>query len=511
MISKQKVLLFNPRSANFKYRLPNSLLAVAAAIDNNYEWVIVDGNRENDPEQKIINYLNTGEFAFFGLTVMPGPQLKQAIPISKKAKALFPNLTIIWGGYFASNQPETVLHSGFVDFIINGMGDKAFPELLNLISNEGNHFYEKLPLTQIPHNLIYEHNRELVFTAKDGIYNPDELPDFPYHKLHQQYDIPKYLGNTYLGNKTIAYHSSFGCPFTCSFCAVVPIYNARWKGKSAANIYREIKYLKDNFGGDSIEFHDNNFFVSEKRTVEFSELIMNDNMVWWGEGRIDTIDKYSDASLEKMRKSGCKMIFFGAETGNDEMLKQMDKGGTQSAAQIKKFAARMAKFDIIPEYSFVLGTPADTPEKVMDQIDKDIAFIREIKEINPATEIIIYVYSPVPTKGSELYEKVLATGFRFPEKLEDWINADWENFDLRKNPLTPWLTPAMVDKIKNFETVLNGYFPTATDIKISPFQKNIIRYTSALRYHSKIYHYPYEIKALQKFWLRYRQPEIQGF
>jgi len=47
MISKQKVLLFNPRSANFKYRLPNSLLAVAAAIDNNYEWVIVDGNTLN--------------------------------------------------------------------------------------------------------------------------------------------------------------------------------------------------------------------------------------------------------------------------------------------------------------------------------------------------------------------------------------------------------------------------------------------------------------------------------
>jgi radical SAM superfamily enzyme YgiQ (UPF0313 family) len=511
MISKHKVLLFNPRSANFKYRLPNSLLAVAAAIDNNYEWVIVDGNRENDPEQKIFDYLNTGEFAFFGLTVMPGPQLKQAIPISKKAKEKFPDLTIIWGGYFASNQPETVLHSGFVDFIINGMGDKVFPELLDIIIKEGNHFYEKIPLAQLPHNLIYKYQNELVFTPKDGIYNIDELPDFPYQKLHEQYDIPKYLGKTYLGNKTIAYHSSFGCPFTCSFCAVVPIYNARWKGKSATNIFREIKYLKDNFGGDSIEFHDNNFFVSEKRTVEFAELIMNENMVWWGEGRIDTIDKYSDSSLEIMRKSGCKMIFFGAETGNDEMLKQMDKGGTQSAAQIKKFAARMAKFDIIPEYSFVLGTPADTPEKVMDQIDKDIAFIREIKEINPATEIIIYVYSPVPTKGSELYEKVLATGFRFPEKLEDWINADWENFDLRKNPLTPWLTPAMVDKIKNFETVLNGYFPTATDIKISAFQKSTVRTLSALRYHTKFYHLPYEIKALQKFWLKYRQPEWQGF
>ena len=511
MSANNKVLLFNPRSANSKFRLPNSLLAVAAAINQKFEWVIVDGNREVNPEITILNYLNTGDFNFFGLTVMPGPQLKQAIPISKKAKLLFPNLTIIWGGYFASNQPETVLNSGFVDFIINGMGDVAFPQLLDLITNSGKQFYNTIPAHQVPHNLIYKHQNDLVFTQKDGIYNPDDLPDFPYEKLHQLYDIPRYLGKTYLGNKTIAYHSSFGCPFTCSFCAVVPIFNARWKGKSAQNIYREIKFLKDTYGGDSIEFHDNNFFVSEKRTVEFAKLMMHENMIWWGEGRIDTIDKYSDESLAIIRKSGCKMIFFGAETGNDEMLKQMDKGGTQSAAQIKKFAARMAQFDIIPEYSFVLGTPADTPEKVMEQIDKDIAFIREIKAINPATEIIIYVYSPVPTKGSELYEKVLSTGLRFPEKLEDWINADWENFDLRKNPLTPWLTPKMVDKIKNFETVLNGYYPTVTDIKITPLQKKTMRLFSALRYHRKFYHYPYEIKALQKVWLKYRQPEQQGF
>jgi hypothetical protein len=161
----------------------------------------VDGNREENPEQKILDYLNTGTFAFFGLTVMPGPQLKQAIPISKKAKALFPDLTIIWGGYFASNQPETVLHSGFVDFIINGMGDVAFPQLLDLIVKEGKHFYEKIPAHQVPHNLIYKQQQELVFTAKDGIYNIDELPDFPYEKLHQQYDIPKYLGKDFSGLK----------------------------------------------------------------------------------------------------------------------------------------------------------------------------------------------------------------------------------------------------------------------------------------------------------------------
>ncbi len=135
-----------------------------------------------------------------------------------------------------------------------------------------------------------------------------------------------------------------------------------------------------------------------------------------------------------MREAGCKMIFFGAETSNDELLKKMDKGGTQTTEQMKRFAARMKKFDIIPEYSFVLGFPAESQEKVEKQIESDIAYIKQIKEINPNTEIIIYVYSPVPTEGSQMYEVVKKSGFHFPEKLEDWLSPAWQNFDLRKNP-----------------------------------------------------------------------------
>jgi radical SAM superfamily enzyme YgiQ (UPF0313 family) len=170
----------------------------------------------------------------------------------------------------------------------------------------------------------------------------------------------------------------------------------------------------------------------------------------------------------------------------------------------------MRNFDIIPEYSFVLGTPGDSPQQVMRQIDEDIAFIRRVKDMNPEAEIIIYVYSPVPTEGSELFEAVKASGFRFPETLDDWISPQWERFDLRKNPLTPWLTPEMVDKIKNFETVLNGYYPTVSDTRLSRGQRSFIRFVSTLRYKSGFYKFPYEIKALQKIW-KYRQPEIQGF
>lgn len=496
------VLLFNPRATNYNARIPNSVLQIAASIDATHDWVIVDGNKETDPWLKINEYLLTRKIKYFGCTVMPGPQLKQAIPFTKKIRESYPHIKIIWGGYFASNQYKVSLNSGFIDFIINGPGDTAFPQLLKAIETN-------LPFNTIK-NLIYKEGNTFIKTAKEELLDLDKLPALPYDKLNTFYPLENYLCKTYLGKKTIAYHSSFGCPFTCSFCAVVPIYNARWKGKSAQGIYQDVIFLKEKYKGDAIEFHDNNFFVSEKRTVAFAKLIAPHNITWWGEARIDTMDKYSDESLQTISDAGCRMIFFGAETGNDAVLKQMDKGGTQTGAQILKFAQRLHRFNIIPEYSFVLGIPGKTEAQVNQQIDEDIAFIKKIKAINPNTEIIIYLYSPVPTEGSELYEQVIAAGFRFPETLEEWISPHWENFDLRKNPLTPWLKPYMIDKIKNFETVLNGRYPSCSDIQLSPFQQKMIRAISAWRYASGVHAYPKEIRFLHKIW-KYRQPETEGF
>ena len=498
-----KVILFNPKSARSKHRIPNSILQVAASIHGVHEYVLVDGNLERDPWQTIKRYLDTGDFGFFGSTVMPGPQLKQAIPFTKQIKQTYPEVVTIWGGYFASNQYKSTMRSGYVDFIIYGPGDDAFPQLLSaLIGNK--------PVDQIS-NLVFRRNGEIIKTPMAPLQEQDRLPQLPYQRLHEFYPLRNYLGKTFLGTRTAAYHSSMGCPFTCSFCAVVPLYNARWKGKSAPLIYKDVKYLIDQHGANAVEFHDNNFFVSEKRTVEFAQLIKEEKIIWWGEGRIDTIDKYKDESLALMREAGCRMIFFGAETSNNDLLVKMDKGGTQTADQMKRFAARLKKFDIIPEYSFVLGFPAETPKLVMAQIDQDIQFIKEIKEINPNTEIIIYVYSPVPTEGSAMYESVKEAGFKFPESLADWLSPTWQNFDLRKNPLTPWLTTEMITKILGFETVLNARYPTVSDFKITPLQKKVMRWISHLRYRHDFFHFPYELKALQKFWLRYRQPEIEGF
>src|SRR4051794_7112382 len=99
MYMKNKVLLFNPKSAANKYRIPNSILNIAASVDGKYDWVIVDGNCEADPLKKIEGYLSTGTFKYIGFTVMPGPQLRNAILSAKAIKEKFPSTTMIWGGY----------------------------------------------------------------------------------------------------------------------------------------------------------------------------------------------------------------------------------------------------------------------------------------------------------------------------------------------------------------------------------------------------------------------------
>ena len=94
----------------------------------------------------------------------------------------------------------------------------------------------------------------------------------------------------------------------------------------------------------------------------------------------------------------------------------MNKGGTASAEQTLELAARMKAYGIVPEFSFVVGNP---PDPAAD-LAQTLSFIRRVKQVNPATEIILYVYSPVPTAGA-FYDAAQSQGFRFPDTLDEWV------------------------------------------------------------------------------------------
>ncbi len=494
------IILLNPKSAVHGYRVPNSILTLGAFLEGRHEYYIEDENVNPRMEETLVKLIREKGIKYLGLTIMPALQLHRSVDISKNLKSKFPDLKILWGGYFPSLHPNTVLESGYVDYVFRGHAEFAIRDFLDAM--EGKPGAKKL--NEID-GLSYRQNGEIVHNKKSETIDPSLIPRLPYHKV----DVDRYLkrARTYLGPRTMAYHSSVGCPFLCGFCAVAGVYKGRWIGRNAELVVDDLKFLKEKYNIGAVEFHDNNFFVSEKRTYDIANGIKDLNIGWWGEARPDTTMKFTDDTWEMMSRAGCKMIFFGAESSSDEILKLMDKGGTQTSETVLELAERSRKYNIVPEFSFVLGSPTSNIDR---DIDNDIKYIKKVKQINPSAEIIIYTYSPVNFEDSEMSLAAKMKGFDYPKTLEEWVSPRWANFDLRKNPLTPWLKPHHFKKIRNFEKTLNAYYPTNSDLKIKGWRRALLRSLGSWRYLSSVYTAPYEIMVSMRL-LRYRQPEIEGF
>ena len=313
------IVLYNPvSSASRKPVLPLAVLALAARMS--WRVVIVDGNIERHPVGRIASLVaGHGDGpVILGVTVMPGPQLQDALRVCRELRAREVPLTIVWGGYFPTQHWSCCVSDVCVDYVIRGHGDEAFPQLVeHLLQGKGD-------LSAIEGLAWRDENGGALNPGVAKARDAGETAVWPFELV----DVAKYIRPTFLGSRTLGYHSSFGCPFVCNFCAVVNMDQGRWLAQPAAYVAQVAELYVRDFGVNAIEFYDNNFFVSEERVEEVSKRIQGLDIGWWGEARVDRLLRYSDSTWQGMRDSGLKMVFMGAESGNAETLKRMDKGGT---------------------------------------------------------------------------------------------------------------------------------------------------------------------------------------
>jgi pyruvate-formate lyase-activating enzyme len=492
------IILYNPQSsANRKPILPMSLLAVGAVLEDKYDYLIIDGNLEDEPLAVLDAAVReAGSNPILGMTVMPGPQLEQAIPLCRTLKERYPDLTVIWGGYFPTQHWDVVLNADYVDYVVRGHSEYVLLQLLGELERDGGP-----DLASVPGLAYRDGDGVAVTNALAPIPHPSKLPKWNFERV----ETAEYVRPTFLGSRTLGYHSSYGCPFFCNFCAVVNMVNGRWFPESAKDVAGVVRMYNERWGVNAVEFYDNNFFTQQSRVADFSERIMDLGISWWGEGRIDTMQMYSHETWQKMADSGLRMVFMGAESGSNETLKRMDKGGQMSTEKTLEMAKLMKSYGVVPEFSFVMGNPPDAEGDMRQTME----FIRKVKRINPETEIIMYLYTPVPL-GGDLYEQAKADGFAFPETLEEWVSPEWLDFSQRRSTTMPWIKRTLQDQIHDFERVINAYYPTSTDAKLSGGWRNVLRAVSAWRYHLRFYHFPIELRALHKL-VAYQRPETSGF
>jgi radical SAM superfamily enzyme YgiQ (UPF0313 family) len=479
------ILLINPRATRpDNRRFPLSVMAVGAALPPGVAWEIIDGNL---PGMDVVRAASIAvevqaakgdPVTAFALTVMPGPQLVSAVPISKALKARHPHIPIVWGGNFGSLYPEPVLNAPYVDWLVRGQGEETFSELLDVIAGER----DAMSVAG------------LGFRLPDGAHHialerpwrgPDELPPPAYHKI----DVGQYLHPTILGRRSGVYQASIGCPFGCNFCGVISVFGRREKVQAPERTAEHLGFLAREHGMDSVHFYDNNFFLNEPHAREVAAAFRPLGLRWWCEARVDTLTRFSDETWRALKAGGLTMVFCGAESGSDEVLAKMNKGTTTD--QIAHTAAKCGEHGIIPEFSFVFGDP-DAPEQ---EIENSLAFIRRLKAINPAMELISYFYTPTPQRKST-YGGVDPTGTT-PETLEEWVEPEWVDWMTHENPRTPWLAPRLKARVEDFELVLKSRFPSVHDKRTRNWGKALGRIAARRRWELGNYENPKLLRRIR--------------
>ncbi len=485
------IVLYNPKATKFRNRrFPLSILAIAAVLEGREEFAIVDGNLDPQPTETLLALLSEHPVELLAVTVMPGPQTVGAVASCREVRRLFPTVPIVWGGYFASNYTQATLNAAYVDFAVRGQGEQTFLELLEALRGRRD-LKDIAGLSYKDSTNAQRHNPERPFKKLD------DFPYYPYHRI----PADKYLLPTFLGRRTAVHQASIGCPFRCNFCGVVTFSGSREKLEAPARTEQILRHLASSYGVDSIQFYDNNFFLREDHARELADRIAPLNMRWWCEARTDIMMSYSDATFEAIRRAGCAMIFFGAESGSDKVLKEMNKD--LHAEDTLALASRIRRFGIIPEFSIIFGNPQDPEGDTRDCIK----FIRQLKQLNPDSEIVVEHYTPVPQRA-QMYGG-LEGHFKFPETPDEWATERWQRFATQKDPKTPWLKPTTKQLIDNFELVVSSRWPTAQDIRLPSWGRFVLKALSSWRYQLGIYSAPMELKWTQQM-IALRKPKAES-
>lgn len=492
------IVLINPRATRpGNRRFPLSVMAIGAALPAGERWEIIDGNRpEVDVLSAVAEHVDTARgtanpVQAIALTVMPGPQLAAAVPLTAQIKKRHPDVPVVWGGNFGSLYPEPVLNSPNVDWLVRGQGEQTFCELLDGL--RGNRAPETVA--------------GLAFRKSDGSHHlgperhwagPDELPPPPYHRI----PVQDYLHPTFLGGRSGVYQASIGCPYACNFCGVISVFGRREKVQKPQRTAEHLRFLAREYGMDSVHFYDNNFFLHDAHAREIAGCLASLNLRWWCEARVDAVLRFSDETWRQLKRAGLTMIFFGAESGNDNVLQKMRKGITTE--QILEAAARTREHGIIPEFSFVFGDP-DEPEL---EIDNTLAFVRKLKGVNPAMELITYFYTPTPQRH-DTYGRVdpLAST---PSTLEEWATPKWVNWMTHEDPDVPWLDRRLKARVEDFELVLKSRFPSIHDRHTLGWGKIAGRMLAHSRWRREQYTDPKLLRRVRS-WARKQPDDRQAY
>lgn len=308
-------------------------------------------------------------------------------------------ITVIWVGPFVTALHEQEINKPCVDFILRNEWDYSVGELL-----EAGGDATKLATIK---GLTWKNTdgETVVNPPREPIYDIDSLPIPAYDLL----DLNKFYESVFIRFPAATMITSRGCPFNCIYCSYPQtIYGHKHRAMSPERVLKEIRYLVNDLGVKEIRIDDDTFNINRKRVIEICKLLAKEkmDMVFSVQCRPQLM---TDEEAKWLKRAGCRMVLYGVESGNDDILIKIRKNTTKDEIHRGVKIAKRHGIDVLN--CVMLGFYWDTKETVEETIRFAFDLNAEFTQ----------VAAPTPLPGTDYYDLL---------KSEKCILTDeWEQHD----------------------------------------------------------------------------------
>jgi radical SAM superfamily enzyme YgiQ (UPF0313 family) len=318
-------------------------------------------------------------------------------------KGCLPKSKIIVGNSVGSSIPETLLYNTSTDIVILGEGEISAYEVTNAIINNEE-------VNDIKGIAFRDANGAVVINERRSA---NIIDNFPIVKW-DDFDVNKYMEKFKYSFANIQDKSNVrpmpistarGCAFKCTFCHYV-FWNDPYRHRSADLITQEIIKSIDLYGANYFVFWDDLSFASAGQAKHLAkELLKLKHRINWSAAiRVDIFSRNRmdfESSLEiarLMKQSGCDMVTFSLESGDDEILKMMSK--EVAVTEFMKTADIFNRVGITCNTSVVFGYPIET----------EVTIIKTFEQCRKAG-IYPSIGYLLPLPQTKMYEYAVSKGY----------------------------------------------------------------------------------------------------
>lgn len=421
-----KVALIRPKYKTHLITPPLGIGYISSYLKSKgWETKIIDGLNLNLSNDEIVEICQN--YDIVGITCLSDFYL-ETLDLCKKLKAH--NKIVVLGGVHPTVLPQETLEESGADYIIVGEGEIAFDKLLNFLTQN------KIP--NIPG--IYYKGKDNV-EKSELVCNLDDLPFPDWEQIDPRF-YQKAPHGALIKNYPVApIMTTRGCPYQCKFCASPRFWGQRLRFRSPENVIQEIEFLVNKFGVKEIHFEDDNLTLRREHVVKICNLILEKKIkISWATPNGIRADRVDEELLKLMKRAGCYFVVFGVESGNQEILENINK--SETLEDIERAVKMANKIGFLTQGFFIFGLPGETEETVKKTIEfaKKLPLDRAqflILDLLPGSalwEEYKDVFSIDYSKES-YHEPTWVPDTISPELLKKWQPRAFRSFFFRPRPL----------------------------------------------------------------------------